>query len=170
MHQAMPRTLRNVSFALVVGLCGAMPAAAATVPFNGTLTISETVIPAQYVPQVPANCDFVGIISGTGVIAPLGPVTMSSTDCIEDQMDGTFKFTPLGPVQFTTANGDKVFATYEGTFSLLPGNALVGTYTIVGGTGRFANAGGGGALQGFEILDGAGHGTGQIQLNGKVSF
>jgi len=64
--------------------------------------------------------------------------------------EGTIQFAPganpgtlsaEGEVVFTAANGDELYATIEGVLDLTTGVAGA-TFTIVGGTGRFASAGG----------------------------
>lgn len=47
-----------------------------------------------------------------------------------------------GEMELTTANGDKIFATYEGDYTILPTGmmGLTAEMTITGGTGRFEGA------------------------------
>ena len=56
--------------------------------------------------------------------------------------DGTFE----GPLVFTAANGDQLFANAEG--ALTSPTTAAGTYTFTGGTGRFRNASGEAAFVG----------------------
>ena len=51
-----------------------------------------------------------------------------------DLLNGVF----TGDVTFTAANGDQLTADIAGGFT--SGSTAAGTYTITGGTGRFANA------------------------------
>jgi polyvinyl alcohol dehydrogenase (cytochrome) len=52
--------------------------------------------------------------------------------------------TVFGTETFTAANGDHFVKTFTGTFQ--PDGTLVGTYTLGGGTGRFAGIGGSGTF------------------------
>ena len=90
-----------------------------------------------------------GLIAGTGTLTGIGPVQLSSTDCINPLTANSFTFTS-DDVVLTTANGDQIWATYSGVLGA--DGTLSGTYMFVGGTGRFATASGSGiALRSPEI-------------------
>ena len=167
MHYTL-RMFRNACVALVLACCAPL-ALAVTVPLHGSISISEQVIPVGA-----TECDLIGLVSGTGVLAPLGPVTLASTDCINVEADGLYTFGSTAIV-LTTATGERLLATYSGTLSptAIPGTYTIsGGFAILGGTGRFAKvSGGGGTIQGHEAIDPfAGMGTGQVQLRGTLSF
>jgi len=70
------------------------------------------------------------------------------------------------------ANGDRVVIQDATTDHLDLGAGtvtFVGTYIVVGGTGRFAGATGGGILVGSARFLGPGSGIGQFTLNGTIS-
>ena len=116
------------------------------VPFKGNLDfvtdIGSRVCPADYVPIA---------FEGTGHLTQLGRVTIAGNDCV--------LFTPPtariadGVLTITGANGDQLFAEIEGSEVLptpeVPGT-VEGTFVIVGGTGRFDGATGGGRFSGIN--------------------
>jgi len=117
-------------------LSAASKAAAADklVPFKGSLHATETIVTPPGSPPV----SFVADGSGGGIATHLGQFTL------------TWEFTVIiangtgsGPVRFTAANGDEIFATAAGTSepTSTPGVFHISEVeTITGGTGRFANA------------------------------
>jgi hypothetical protein len=73
--------------------------------------------------------------------------------------DGTFVW--------TASNGDKIEGSYYG--SLIPTSAgfeIYGSFTIDGGTGRFAGASGGGGASGMQYNDN----TAELELDGTISY
>ena len=73
--------------------------------------------------------------------------------------DGTFVW--------TAANGDTIEGSYSG--SLIPTSAgfeIHGSFTIDGGTGRFAGASGGGAASGMQYNDN----TAELELDGTITY
>ena len=73
--------------------------------------------------------------------------------------DGTFVW--------TAANGDTIDGSYSG--SLIPTSAgfeIHGSFTIDGGTGRFAGASGGGAALGMQYFDN----TAELELDGTITY
>lgn len=75
----------------------------------------------------------------------------------------------------TAANGDAVYLTYSGTFDapdpLPTWNAMTGTYTVTGGTGRFEGATGSGAISAEEeLLDLAGSHYILMHFNGTITY
>lgn len=139
---------------------------AETSDFKATVSITESI-------QTPgtAPCFSVGTISGAGLASQAGKITIASVDCI-NPMDPTFTVFSFASDQLvmTAANGDKIFATYGGTFTLQGQFGIIsGGYIIIGGTGRFAQATGAGSVNGQEDLT-TGVGKGQVQLLGTISF
>ena len=152
-------------FALFLLLSIALPAvkAQSVEPLRATILISETI---QTIGAPP--CFLQGNISGTGVAARIGKVTLASTDCI-NPLDPTFTIFSFASdnVALSLANGDQIFARYFGTFTIEDSTGVItGGYEITGGTGRYAGATGAGTVQGVEDMT---TGKGQIQLIGTIS-
>ena len=119
---------------------------AAMVPLKGDL---------QFLTEIGSRAcppDFVPIaFAGTGALTQLGAVTIAGNDCV--------LFTPPtgliadGVLTITASNGDQLFATIAGTEVLptpeVPGT-IEGTFAIVGGSGRFEGASGGGRFTGIN--------------------
>jgi hypothetical protein len=139
------------TFALVV--TGLAPAALAdewSRPFKGTVVGEVSFAPDASCPNfggLRTDSDAVGIISH------LGRSRMASHHC-----------TPAGPaitdgeMTLIAADGDRVFMTYAGT-APFPGpgtEVIVATmeFEIVGGTGRFTDASGGGDMTGYIVFAG----------------
>lgn len=73
--------------------------------------------------------------------------------------DGTFVW--------TAANGDTIEGSYSG--NLVPTSAgfeIQGSFTIEGGTGRFAGASGGGSASGIQYFDN----TADLALDGTITY
>jgi hypothetical protein len=82
----------------------------------------------------------------------LGRVTGEHSQCIDPtgQVQNPLAYSD-GRVTFTSASGDQLFATFEGTLipTDVPGFfAAANPFEIVGGTGRFEGASGGGQVTG----------------------
>lgn len=152
------------------------------VPFTGVVSVSETVVPSQFVdggtkicPQLsPELYAFIGSITGVGHATHLGKLTLSATDCIQysSGTEANFKSLP-NTVVFFAANGDRLYAAYEGKATYIGGALqLKGTFTFAGGTGRFARASGQGSLIGVEDISAtpAGPAIGSFVLSGSISY
>ena len=99
----------------------------------------------------------------------MGKVTLTSTDCITFISQTAFIFFS-NQVVLTAANGDQIFATYSGKFEIEGGvGTITGTYTVLGGTGRFSQATGAGTVQGLENVTSAPF-KGQVQLTGTILY
>jgi hypothetical protein len=70
----------------------------------------------------------------------------------------------VGPTTIFCANGDEVQSVLDVELDLAT-NTITGTYTVVGGTGRWDGAGGGGVLTGAVNADG----TFSYTTNGSIS-
>jgi hypothetical protein len=104
------------------------------VPFKGSLNATETIVFNPGSPPV----SFVADGTGDGIATHLGQFTLTWEFTVI-LADGTGS----GPVRFTAANGDELFATAAGTSepTSTPGVFhIMEVQTITGGTGRFANA------------------------------
>jgi hypothetical protein len=131
-----------VCFAAVF-ICAATPAAARDlVPFKATFTGNSTSGPGA--PCAVLRSDIVG----GGHATHLGNFTTVQHHCF-DPGDPSGAFTD-GFYTFTGANGDTIFGTYHGHLVPIapPVFAIVGEFTIEGGTGRFVGATGGGTASG----------------------
>ena len=157
------RRLALFCFALTIGSFAPLSVAASkATQFQATINFSEEVRFSDTSP-----CFLIGTIAGDGNAGKLGDVHLASTDCIVPLAPTLFLFSSQQVV--LTLNGGEIWATYGGTLSTETG-AIHGLYFINGGTGRFAHATGAGTINGFESLDPAAGGTGQIQLRGTLSF
>jgi hypothetical protein len=140
-------------------------------PFKAAITFNETVQPDGTGTCGPIGSSFLGTISGTGQATHMGKVSITSRDCITFMSATTFTFGSTELV-LIAANGDKISATYTGTFEIEDGvGVITGTYTITGGSGRFSGATGRGTVQGLETLNPTTfQGQGQVQLTGTISY
>ena len=119
------------------------PPAVKQVPFKGSFNSTSTLAPGRC--AVLTNA-----ISGTGQITHLGRFTTAQSHCVDLTGTDPLAFTD-GIFTFTAANGDTIFGIYSGRLvpTATPGLFQVdGEFTIEGGTGRFANASGGGDASG----------------------
>ena len=150
--------------ALVVAtlLASGVAEAQSAVPFKATIAITESI---QLIGTAP--CILVGDISGTGLATQAGKVTLVSSDCINPISATAFSFYSKDQLVLTLANGDQIFATYNGILTTEGGvGVITGGYQIVGGTGHYSQATGAGTVQGVEDLS---TGKGQVQLTGTIS-
>ena len=153
--------------ALVVAtlLASNIPEAQSAAPFKATIAITESI---QQIGSPP--CILVGDISGIGLATRLGRVTLDSSDCINptDQTFTAFSFFSEHVVLTVVANGDQIFATYSGTLTFEGTvGVITGGFNIDGGTGRYLQAKGAGAVQGVEDRS---TGKGYVQLTGTISY
>ena len=119
---------------IIVLLLGAMPVAAVNRPFalNGTgvgqITTNEAGLPVS------------AAVTGSGTATHLGLWTTTGTVNYGDPgPDGLLPSS--GQASIITANGDKLEVVVQGKLNLATGTDS-GTFTFVGGTGRFAAASG----------------------------
>jgi hypothetical protein len=84
--------------------------------------------------QNPFRTVFISPFSPRGQATHLGRFTREASAVL--QPDGVV----VGTLVWTAANGDQLFANLEAGF--VSPTTAVGTYTFVGGTGRFENASG----------------------------
>ena len=137
------------------------PAAARDlVPFKATFTGSSTSVPGF--PCAVLRSDIVG----GGHATHLGNFTTVQHHCFDPE-DPTGAFTE-GFYTFTGANGDTIFGTYHGNLVpfAFPVFAIVGEFTIEGGTGRFVGATGGGTASGTTNVA---TGVPTLMLDGVIS-
>jgi len=164
MHNATRRGALGAVFSLVSAAAFAGPISYKTESFEIAGVIQEVAGPA-------AHCasQFGGTITGHGESALLGRLAFVANDCI----------TPSGPI-FTFSNGrfiimtltgEQIYANYSG--QMVPTGqgaqyAFTGaSFQIIGGTGRYLLASGGGTLQGNEDMS---TGAGNLKLTGRISY
>jgi hypothetical protein len=109
----------------------------------------------------PASCaGFYSVFGGDGQESHTGRYALHHTTCTVPIDATQSSFT--GEFTKTTANGDLLFGTYEGTTRLTeaPGPsspigvfAISGTLSFTGGTGRFEGASGGQQMVGTQWTD-----------------
>lgn len=112
------------------------------------------------------------LITGTGQYDHLGLTTLRFPSTITGQA-ACGGFTATESDTYTGANGDSVFQTVNDTIcpTATP-NAfiLTGSFTITGGTGRFADASGSGTVQASIMFTSATTGTFAGTQTGTISY
>lgn len=126
----MTRAMAAVLLGALALVVGAAPALAATGP-------QTFVVFAQGPPGTPRSVVAAGPITGIGTVQPLGPATATSAKVAYVFPQGTV----FVNVNFTDVDGFEPQPP-----ECLASDPLVGTFQIVGGTGAFAGATGGGTF------------------------
>ncbi|MCI0538132.1 MAG: hypothetical protein L0Z50_23240 [Verrucomicrobiales bacterium] len=147
-----------VAVAFLLGLQAQPLLASDQVPFRASFsTLSET----EFVP--PGT--FVVTVIGDGKALHMGKTSSFTIGTITPT--GLTTATGASTATVTAANGDQI--VFENTFAGgFAGVAFVfeGTYTVVGGTGRFAGVTGSGRMVGFSRLSDS---VGEFQYIGTIS-
>ena len=154
--------MRKSTFALTLAAlllaATAMPAAASSGmrPFKGSVSGEVSFMPVALT-TCPAAGTYVGGLrtdgAAVGTATHLGLTAMTSQHCTPagDTIAG-------GTGTFVAANGDEVYFDYAGTAPFPDETTTVVVaeieYTITGGTGRFADAQGGGHMTGYVNFEG----------------
>lgn len=124
-------------------------------PFKGS--VHGTVSFAPFTPGCFNNDGFnlSSVGEATGKVSHMGKTTMSSAHCTPDM--GVDEILG-GEMTLVAANGDKVFIAYEGTAPFPgPGTDVIIAdidFEILDGTGRFADATGGGDMTAYIVFEG----------------
>ncbi len=137
------RRLSVLGLALLLTLATVSPAVAKNDrPFKGQATGTwDNIFNGLFNP--PAN------FAGVGPVTHMGLTTQQGTAILGPPIaEGVFP--GFGSVTITAANGDQLTLNYEGLLNAATGEGL-GVVTFTGGTGRFANATGGGTY--YAIID-----------------
>ena len=151
------------SIFVVLALVCVSPVAIASnsVPFNGSATGSFT-----------ATSPTTVVLAGTGNYEHLGKTTFAgiSTTTGAAACGG---FTAAEQDTYTAANGDVVSLSVND--SLCPTSTphvfqVIGSFTITGGTGRFADASGSGTIQASVVFTSATTGTFSGMTTGTISY
>jgi hypothetical protein len=181
------RLSRVLVLTTVLFVAFAAPAAATTeVPIKGTVVgPGGPQTDGGGVPQAPGCA--AGAIwrfdsSGTGTMAHLGRVGYELSHCTYvDPATGLF-LAKDGEITFTAADGDTLVVAEEGVFEgIADATGLIGfegggTWTAIGGTGRFAHATGSGSwsvvgdIPGGDELFGLPDGWMKIDLTGRIAY
>ena len=161
------------------------------VPFQATVTITDSI--DRLGAAACLGQGQLGIFAGAGMTigsgnaTHLGRIAFVGNDCVwvNDTGSGYPKFYfsgPQGSLTITAANGDKLYGSYSGVFvatgetavgGLVPYTLQDGQFSIVKGTGRFADAYASGSISGVETLNLTGKGLpskGSISLTSKISY
>jgi hypothetical protein len=155
----MPLALRAlvVLSALVLGL-SARGARAADVPLRG-----------QFATQFESAVEFPLVhiaVSASGQCLHMGRTGAASADQTVDLITGAGTAT----YTLTAANGDTVVLGIEFATVFMPTGVIFdGTYTVTGGTGRFAGATGSGSASGAAVFTGPTGGVGSFAIDGTIS-
>ena len=141
-------------------------------PTNVSFTATGNTI-EYLVPTPNGPCPLAGMTIGSGTATYIGKISLTATDCVTPQADGSFIFSN-GKLTFTASNGDTVTATYgPGSFiALTPGPVYTinhAAFVITGDTGLLKIATGRGELQGNENISTV-PATGQLTAVGVISF
>ncbi len=125
-------------------------------PFKGSASgeVVYTPVSAHFCPAGGGNFGLVATVStATGTASHLGRMGMSGSHCTPS--GDTFG---PGTMTMTSASGDEVFMEYTGSAPFPgPGTTVIDVhidFTIVGGTGRFATATGGGEMTAYITFEG----------------
>ena len=106
-------------------------------------------------------------VIGQGEAVHMGATTAVTTDQAVNLItgDGTATYT------LTAANGDTILLAMEAqtTFVSLSELTFAGSYTVAGGTGRFAGATGCGSLTGSATFEGPSNGVAEFTVTGTIS-
>jgi hypothetical protein len=130
---ALARACALALFLTVLGSASGSTIADEQVPFKGRAT-------GAIVSIVPTPEGLVFTVHASGNATQLGHYTRVE-ELLLNPATGSF----TGTIDFTAANGDTLSVTLVGQF--ISATTAVGTYTIVGGAGRFAGATGGASFE-----------------------
>ena len=147
--------MRVLVFAVAVCLGSITLGADATVPFHASI---DTVV----TPTGPCGAACLALsISGSGQASHGGRTEIDGPSQINFQTGQQ-----SGTSTLTTADGSTIVQAFTGTFIPTSQTDAVfqGTWTVIGGTGRFAGATGGGTYHGSAAGD-----NGILNLDGQLS-
>ena len=154
---------------LFVGLClsGVTMAIADPITISGNFTTAFSVICLN------ANCSrFDAPVTGTGSMTVQGTAFNNVALSITQVVDATGSVATInGTVIFTLSNGDQLLTDTVGTLGQLVGNvgSFSGNFTILGGTGIFANLTGVLPYTGAATFTSQAGGTGVLTFGGSAT-
>jgi hypothetical protein len=161
LHKLLLGRLPAAWLALALGTLTSATTFGAQVPFKGTFdTVAESTV----------NVPFANVhVVGEGQASYLGQSATETTDQLVNLITGagtaTYKFTGADGAELHIAF---VFQTVP--LPSQPGVSLPGTWTVVGGTGRFAGVTGSGIVDGTVIFISQTTGLGHFTMNGTLSI
>lgn len=167
--------LTGAASALLLGTLSGTVFASTSLPFTSMGTGVETSLSALGCQFTLAGCTVQS--TGTANSSHLGAGPYTSTLTVDwaaatSNGDGGYCAPASGPSTITAANGDTLSLQNSGTVcevgatgSNVP-HTFTGTFTITGGTGRFANATGSGTTTGGD--DGSGNSN--YSASGTISY
>ncbi len=107
-------------------------------------------------------------VVGEGPVTHLGLTQIETTDQVVNLVTGSATAT----YHFVAANGDDITVLFTEVFlpaTIPPNLTFLGSWTITGGTGRFAGASGSGTTEGTVIFTGPDVGVGHFTMTGTIS-
>jgi hypothetical protein len=153
--------LLGLSLALCLGLAASRSSADEPLPFYGRVTATwDNIFNGLFAP--PATFE------GGGPVTHMGKTKQSGTLTLEAPIAPGI-FPGFGSVTITAANGDQLTFDYEGLLNAATGEGT-GTFTFTGGTGRFADATGGGTFDALIDLSLPTKQTMSVVLDGEISY
>jgi hypothetical protein len=176
----------HVTSAALLFACSVLASAANAETFTASLTNVELLIPQPMTPSCPQR----GVLTGYGDSSLLGSSTAAATDCVTVLDNGAKLKFDHGVMALSTAakapgnpklpkDAGTIFLSYSGTFALtgmtateLTYTMTSGTFTINGGTGKYARATGGGSMSGQTIgnVNPTIPGKGNLKAEGLISY
>jgi hypothetical protein len=110
-------------------------------------------------------------VNGQGRATYMGPTTAVTTDQMVSMIDRSATATYKLTTDSAGVREDTLILTMVFQATDVPGGiTFTGTYTVTGGTGRFAAVTGDGVVAGSALLDGPHSGIGSFSLSGGISF
>lgn len=101
----------------------------------------------------------------------MGPTTAVTTDQMVSMIDGSGTATYTLTADTAGVREDTLILAMAFQTTDVPGGiTFSGSYTITGGTGRFAGATGSGVVAGSSLLVGPNNGIGSFSLSGGISY
>lgn len=126
------------------------------VPFVGVVTHTSQDLDSRPGPSFDPGCESTAAEALQGEVwrpqpttfgdvkaTHVGTSSLTQNGCVEISNAPAGPFQAIGEATITSANGDEVHYTYEGTVHPFPDFGADVDVTIIGGTGRFAGASGG---------------------------
>ena len=154
-HVLCPSTLL---VAVILALAPQLTLAADQVPFSAAFATEFESVVAFPIAHI--------AVVGRGRALHLGAATAVTTDQAVNLLTGVATAT----YTLTAANGDTVVLALEFQTTFLPGAVTFeGSYTVAGGTGRFAGATGSGSMSGSVTFLGPSNGVGSFAVAGTIS-
>ena len=171
---AVARVARRTTLSSALVLVAALPtlanAQAINRPFKATLLAQEVLgFDRERCPDI----GFVGYTEGRGQASQLGQLSLKASDCPIPQGMGQLLFSD-GKLTLTAANGDQLQAVYFGQVtprsSNVPAARIEGSFTVIGGTGRFQGARGSGRLTGIADMSNPQMMKAQYEAEGHIRY